>query len=1171
MSDEWSTYVLPKKGPGSQVTNRSQQAILEFNKRQKIVYSSVKREIYITQLLGEAEEYDTSYSMLWTGQDGSDIETWSGSQYLIPASLKDDFFLQFVWRVPAIVYNFNPESALASGTNILLRDILGTNDPAIWNNFTDKYLGFVRGFQSRWFPYLLLACGTASSHPLLPMEIRVGSYLNIICCYLETMVAIKTEELPSFPMITEQTLHSVCLPLTSVGDAYLHPSAKTATLMQKQEKRSNQPGFWTDLLCHFRCIICGHFLELSQESEKGACPNGCLQEHNTTRCSLCNTVMVGEKQIILHYTTLCKRPVGESCPVCTGKALSGTCQCQLAMASVHRILKSVIESRGNALFKVPNIKLLSAIRYHHYAGNLSFSQLEAKDRNYAWWQVDRISKNDHKYTIKQEDVDAVLCMLPVLSNDQKSIKFPGTSKVVSVEQLLENPIGQIATSSKPPTSSQEEDADTRQHPTKVPSWLGGEDSEDSSITTPSLSWDNMKSNRGKNKQQNSRPPEKDGESGCENGDKKEKGENKRSESRREQKQRASRDKDGSDKNENNSSNEDDGPDETMFGTHPFKRRDQFKCRNETHLRPKLFRSSVEKLRHIISVHKCPFAPQGCKYYNEFEADMKMHVAEVHDEEAKIRCEVIKCSQKFTSKLLLTHHMSIHPKCGSCLEHFFDAQCLKNHHPCFNLQAENFSDRREKGGAHLSSVPINEVDLFREGNFDPNVQLADSMAQLTQLIPMEEATKRTLIENFRKCAALQVASQNLEKYPSSARKMTRLLIEPPNFLNSANQKENLGKVQDFLGKDLDIWSPSNSPKAQFRNFLSLAELNQRMVAAVAACKLYESSACCLLLQRFSITAKNAIESRVFSPQSTWSYTQILMTSQQIYFYLNLEEVAMEAEESRKKESEHLYEYASRAYKLLNTASLGREVEEKEKYIATNLKRLVFRALPPKVRSKVENLELRFGISYDSKDLLDFYKAEQLEQSHLRGDSLADTALIEPQKVLHLKKGKSRIGGDKSAEQVQKRPEAGPARPEHGKDQQGRGKRVRNVVNDTKLGAVGHLHPDKPVAPAVTPKPPFAVQGMAQGARDLFNQAARGSKAEYIRSKKSALGLDEDDRSIFCFKCGAAGDQYHSQNKCKLPNTDLVHNCGGNTRLFHKPNDCPKRSQPLRSIKIIRESY
>ena len=200
----------------------------------------------------------------------------------------------------------------------------------------------------------------------------------------------------------------------------------------------------------------------------------------------------------------------------------------------------------------------------------------------------------------------------------------------------------------------------------------------------------------------------------------------------------------------------------------------------------------------------------------------------------------------------------------------------------------------------------------------------------------------------------------------------------------------------------MWCPSNSPKSQFKNFLSLSELNQKMVAATAACKLLESSACCLLLQRFSLTAKNAIESRCFSPQATWSYRTILTMSQQLYYFLNLEEVATEAEESRRKEGEHLCEYSSRAYKLLSTAALGRDVEEKEKYIASNLRRLVFRALPPKLRTKIDNLELRFGISYDSKDLLDFYKTEQLEQSHLRGESLADTSLIEPQKVLSVKK-------------------------------------------------------------------------------------------------------------------------------------------------------------------------
>ena len=552
------------------------------------------------------------------------------------------------------------------------------------------------------------------------------------------------------------------------------------------------------------------------------------------------------------------------------------------------------------------------------------------------------------------------------------------------------------------------------------------------------------------------------------------------------------------------------------------------------------------------------------------------MADAHEDTEKVKCEVSRCTQKFSSKLLLSHHMSIHPKCVGCLEYFFDAQSLKQHHPCVNLQAEKYQSRKDRGGSHLKSMPTNQLDLFRQGNPDPNVQLAESMAQLCQMIPMEEETKKTLIENFKKCAALQVAQQNLEKFPSSARKMTRLLIEPPCFVHLDNQKENLSKVQDFLGKDLEVWTPSNSPKSQFRNYISLSNLNQRMVTAVAACKLQESSACCLLLQRFSNQAKCAIESRCFSPQSTWSYRQILMLSQEIYYYLNLEEVAVEAEESRKKDSEHLYEYASRAYQLLNTASLGRDVEEKERYISSNLKRLIFRALPPKIRTKVENLELRFGITYDSKDLLDFYKTEQLEQSHLRGESLADTSLIETQKVLQVKKAKSKPQKESSFEGRSKERNSGPRSPDGDRQRSlegGKGekmKKMRNVVQETKLGAVGQFHPNKDPPLQVTPKPPFPSQGMAKGPRDLYTQAARGtSKMEYIKRKKAALGLDESDRSVFCFKCGANGDSYHTASKCRLPNSDNVHDCGNNVKLFHKPSDCPKKGQPLRSIRISRD--
>ena len=584
------------------------------------------------------------------------------------------------------------------------------------------------------------------------------------------------------------------------------------------------------------------------------------------------------------------------------------------------------------------------------------------------------------------------------------------------------------------------------------------------------------------------------------------------------------------------------------------------CRNKTHRRPKLFASSLEKLRHVISKHKCPYSTQGCKFYNEFENRIQNHVEQMHDDTDWEECDVEKCTQKFATKLLLIHHKEIHPKCVSCQGHFYGAQELKEHHPCLNLKAEIFPEKREKGGAYLSSLPTNEVDMFRQGNQDPNIQLADSMARLCQLIPMDAITKDTLVGNFRKCAAMQVAQQNLEKYPASSRKMTRLLIEPPCFEHSAGQKENLGKVSDFLGKDVELWSPSNSPRSQFRNFLTLSDLNQKMVAATAACKLLESSACCLLLQRFSVTAKNAIESRTFSPPSTWSYITILQISQNLYYCLNLEEVAIEAEESRKKDGEHLCEYASRAYKLLSTAALGRELEEKERYIKSNLRRLVFRALPPKLRSKVDNLELRFGIAYDSKDLLDFFKTEQLEQSHLRGDSMADTSLMEPHKIQSVKKDKFKKKeesmeerGDQIKRQKERRPNGG-------------NRKIGNLIQESKLGAVGQLLPPKPT---VVPKPPFATQGMAAGPKDLFNQAAKASsKMEYIRKKKAQLGLSEDDRRAFCFKCGADGENYHVASRCKLPHSDEVHLCGDGQKLFHRASDCP-RKKTLRSIRIVKE--
>ena len=1131
-------------------------ALVEFNKRQGVYYTHVKREIYITQSLGKAEEVDQKFPMLWSEEGDEEVELWSANQHLIAAADKDEFFLKFLWRAPSIIYLFNPETALASLTNVWLRESLGTPCIQTVKNFTDKYLSFIRGFQSRCFPYLLLSHTSSASHPTLPMEIRVGAYLSIIGNYVQTEINLGSDEIPAFPMVSNDMMESLGLPLSSTLSHYQSPSAKTDKIMSKQEKRGNHPGFWTDLLCHYRCIICGQFLNEVKPGEKRACPGQCLIKGAPLKCSLCDMIMVGEEQVVLHFSTLCKRPVGDICPVCVGKPSQGSCQCLVSSKTVHTVLKNLIHSNKNPLFSRDNVQTLAAVMFHHHAGNLTFSTLEARDTGYTWWQVDKVQKPDYVYKIRLEDIEEIIQYFPVLSEDGETITFPGTSKTIMVETLkarnLSSPKEGEESPTRPPS------------PDPIPSWMGGAESSGSE-STPSmrtsmpLSWDHegldRKKSGGEKKKSGGMKETKRGARGGER-------------TEREGSDSGEDDDGGSDDDDGGSDDDsgegdDGGREEPPVRSRSLKARgDKHKCRNETHHRPKLFSSSLEKLRHVIAKHKCPYSTQNCKFYDEFESKIQIHVANVHSGTDWQKCKVEKCNQKFSTKLLLTHHLAIHPKCASCLQHFFGVQELKEHHPCLNLQAEKFPKKRERGGAYLSNLPTNEIDIFRRGNPDPNVQLADSMAKLCQLIPMDQGTKASLIENFRKCAALQVAQANLEKFPSSARKMTRLLIDPPCFDHAAGQKENLGKVSDFLGKNIEMWEPSNSPRSQFKNFLSLSELNQKMVAATAACKLLESSACCLLLQRFSVTAKNAIESRCFSPQDTWSYRDILATSQDCYYFLNLEEVAMEAEESRRKDGEHLCEYASRSYKLLSTAALGREAEEKEQYIASNLRRLVFRALPPKLRTKIDNLELRFGISYNSKDLLDFYKTEQLEQSHLRGESLADTSLIEhPQKVFNVKKEKNRAKDEIKRE----RGELDKLKQKDWEKKQ-KSKKIGNLVQESKLGAVGLLHPSKP--PIVTPKPPYAAEGMAMGARDLFNQAAKASsKAEYIRKKKSQLGLGEDDRRNFCFRCGASGEEYHTASKCRIPSSEEVHNCGDGLKLFHKPADCPKK-KPLRSIRVTR---
>ena len=1157
---DWREGILDSYTEDIELTpasNSAKQILLGFNKRDRLQYFSIKRKIYLTQQLGEKEDFKGR--SLLEKDEQEDVEYFTGFQYLIPASEKQEFLLNFLVRVPGLIYNLNVETAMAAGTNLLLAELLGSGDKDLISGFCANFLAFIRGVESRWMPYLLLAATTSSTHPSLPMELRVNALLGLLACLLETMCADGEEDPnnvnPRISMVTAETLR---IPLTSLsGPLYKRPNEKTSDLVARDNRRRNTPGFWTDLSCHFRCIMCSEFLVCQEENLAPSCPFECQLKEGKVRCSLCDEELSGMDSMKLHFTTLCKRPISVLCPACGYDPTKGECFCQTSRRRMVTVAKNIIASPAFQLFKPEYLQVVSAICYHHYVGNLTFTRIPKSERNLTWWCADQVKKADYDYVVdwKSGIVEDIVGYLPTMSEDGEIVSFPGTNSETTVESLITIPLPE-----------QPKENDEHDHTL----WS---DKEDDSDTRTSLSWDA----EGLERPKRTKKKKKEGEARDADGEDKDK-EERKSKKGDEDKKKKEKPKDPAKKpggkegdDGEDDDDEDEDEEEEKFEGFPFFSKKEYKCRNETHDTPLLFASVVEKLRHLVSSHSCPFKNQNCKYYSEFEYAMAKHIKDAHSDRDLQPCSVYGCNQTFATDVLLETHLKIHPKCFSCQQYFFDAKALETHHPCYNLKGEPF-EQRDKNPSHLAPVFNTELDQFRKGTEDPNIQLATCMANLCQKIPMAEDERDQLVDDFRRAAAHQIAQQNLERYPASARKLTRLLIEPPIFNSNLNVKENMQKVSDFLGKGAasgDIWEPSNSAKAQFKNFLTLSELNERMSAATAACKLYESSACSLLLQRFSVTAKNAIEARLFSPPSSWSYREILLSSQSLYFYLNLEDIAIEAEECKKKDSEGLTDFSSRLYKMLWTASLGREQKERENYISSNMRRLIFRALSPKLRAKVENLELRYGISYTSNELIDFSRSEQIEQSHLRGETLSDSQSL-------TEKGKSQIYSVQKKNQRKPRPksesfegnvsemsqkEVKPKKKEH-KDR----KKLNSLTQKTSLGSVGQ-HQER-LESSVIPRSPYPQQGMAKTAVDLYKQANKGSKSDYIKEKKTLLGLDPNQEiEKFCFKCGAEGLAYHPAGRCKLPDTTEIHDCG-HRKLFHRKQDCPNPSKKLRSIKVHR---
>ena len=137
------------------------------------------------------------------------------------------------------------------------------------------------------------------------------------------------------------------------------------------------------------------------------------------------------------------------------------------------VAKNIIASPAFQLFKSEYLQVESAICYHHYVGNLTFTRIPKSERNLTWWCADQVKKADYDYVVdwKSGIVEDIVRYLPTMSEDGEIVSFPGTNSETTVESLITIPLPE-----------QPKENDEHDHTL----WS---DKEDDSDTRTSLSWD----------------------------------------------------------------------------------------------------------------------------------------------------------------------------------------------------------------------------------------------------------------------------------------------------------------------------------------------------------------------------------------------------------------------------------------------------------------------------------------------------------------------------------------------------------------------------------------------------------------------------------------------------------------------------------------------------------
>ena len=1191
----------------------------------------------------------------WTNEDNP-RRLWPIWQNRIKNQFKDKFFLQLTNRIPGLIWCCNPETSTPAALIYMIRELTGlsSTNEAIYASQQKPEL-FMGLAQTLWM-YSTLTHMSGGLSDALPIELRLNMMLSMVEALLLEMEKAQSAVPPQRPTVTLTVLQSLGVPcdvLTESYDEETDLSQKGRMDLNRQEfSRVGGSVFWTNLSLHHRCVDCGAVLaslKTLEEHHHHTCPR--LPEGNSRPCSKCNMSTPGTINTKIHSMTVCKRTCAAKCPVCGDTADSSPCFCSKNSDMIWRQVRDYIVSGQNPLCTVKHLATLQAVIILHGRTQIDFSPVGEANI----WSSDSFralreacgTRGDYD----ESHVTALLNQLPKLDEGGTAITVPNTKVLYTPDDL-----SSLLAQGNPETSldntySWDPQGDLGSH---LFTPHGGFTPQRKGIHAPE-----RKLFEGTDGQESLRPPPSSPQpiamQAWEQADNKKKlfmlriamrsaphmealasagicGDGATAELMVSQLQIQAVTGAGVEQKPMSVFGRSAQQGIYLGGKGPSdgsgldlvreagQSQAPVLCRHETHNPPMPFKTLTDKLSHLIKAHCCPYktlVSPVCSYHAEFESEMLLHIQEKHSID-NFNCSL--CSTVFKSEAQRDSHVrSSHPMCPVCRIFLRDAGALRDHNypsPCVKYLAAPPPEER-KAPAYLEPQMKSDLEIYRRQIPDPSAELSKSLTLMAQSIPgLDEGVKNGIIDSFNKICSMQKAVAYYEKFPANAKKLKRNLLECPNFAHSVGSKENMSRVTDFLGKT-KLWSPSTSPKLYFQNFLELTEINTAIVRATAACNLSERSATALLLQKFDVSTLWQLESRQFSPPHQWKYETVLSVSQDTFFLLNLEELAISAEQARKGQNESFSNFYCRSYKLLSTASLGRDPQERQDYIASNLKRLALRGSPHKVRVKIEGLEISQGFSYTAGEIMDFVKSEEILNSVPNGE--AESELLETFQVTHVTKPTTKLkrskpkpesrprnrvravtatdnhspanptkrlalpppaigaGGSGGVERRWTRKQGDPPTASgHQNVDQGvyrSGQGARNGADQSSGPPAGRYGPGNynnipPTGPVHTP-------------RDLYTQARdNAAVTKYVLEMRKKLEIPESEVGRWCWRCAAGlnlpGLQpYHAMGKCKnVPHSDNIHNCGPpvNRKLIHSAAHCPfkKEVKRVNTIRLIQDN-